>query len=423
MARHRGPSPQAIAIGNNPLRTRTHNRRVVLEAVRLHGPLGRSEIARLSQLTAQAVSNIVQDLVDEGLLIERGRRRLGRGQPPVQIAVNPDGGVTAGIEIAAGQMVTVIVDLAGKLRATRSIRLADAAPERVAPLISAEIAAARASVPGLPKLMLGVGVVMPGPFGIEGMTSVGPTTLPGWAGVDAAAYLSEATGLSVVVENDATAASVGERLHGAGRTLRNFCFAYFGRGLGLGVVIDGRPYRGAFGNAGEIGHVVVEPNGRPCACGNHGCLERYASFQALEERLAAAGVAVEGPDHLDRLLDQGHPAVGAWTEEAARYLSPMVAMLENVYDPEAIIFGGSLPDRLMDALIDALEPLPRSVAARRDRAIARVVRGTTGQSTAALGAAALPILETVTPRLDIVLHGTGELRASLTEAGAHALRP
>ncbi len=110
--------------------------------------------------------------------------------------------------------------------------------------------------------MLGVGVVMPGPFGIEGMTSVGPTTLPGWAGVDAAAYLSVATGLSVVVENDATAASVGERLHGVGRTLRNFCLVYFGRGLGLGVIIDGRPYRGAFGNAGEIGHVVVAPGGR-----------------------------------------------------------------------------------------------------------------------------------------------------------------
>ncbi len=103
MARHRGRAPQAIAIGNNPLRTRSHNRRVVLEAVRLHGPLGRAEIARLTQLTLQAVSNIASALIDDGLLVEQGRRRSGRGQPPVQFAVNPDGGVTAGIEIAAGR--------------------------------------------------------------------------------------------------------------------------------------------------------------------------------------------------------------------------------------------------------------------------------------------------------------------------------
>ena len=310
MARQRIGTPQAIAIGNNPPRTRSHNRRVVLEAVRLNGPLGRSEIARLTRLTTQAVSNIAATLIEEGLIVEQGRRRAGRGQPPVLIAVNPEGGVTAGIEIAAGQVATVLVDLAGRLRARRSQPLDNAAPERVAPLISAEIAAARKSVPGLPERMLGVGVVMPGPFGIEGMTSVGPTTLPGWAGVDAAEYLSAATGLTVVVENDATAASVGERLHGVGRGLRNFCLAYFGRGLGLGVVIDGRPYRGAFGNAGEIGHVVVAPGGRQCACGNRGCLERYASLQALEERLAEAGVAARSAEAIDRLVGEHHPAAG-----------------------------------------------------------------------------------------------------------------
>ena len=319
------------------------------------------------------------------------------------IAVNPEGGMTAGIEIAAGQMATVLVDLAGRPRARRSLPLDNAAPERVAPLISAEIAAARKSASGLPRRMLGLGVVMPGPFGIEGMTSVGPTTLPGWAGVDAAEYLSAATGLNVVVENDATAASVGERLHGVGRTLRNFCLAYFGRGLGLGVVIDGRPYRGAFGNAGEIGHVVVAPGGRNCACGNRGCLERYASLQALEERLAEAGITAPGAAEIDRLTAEGHPAVAAWIDDAARHLSPMIAMLENLFDPEAIVFGGSLPDRLVDALIAAMEPLPRSVAARRLRALPRIIRGTTGRYTAALGAAALPILETVTPRLDIAL--------------------
>ncbi len=401
--RQRSQISHPLAIGNNPARARSHNRRVVLETVRLHGPLGRAEIARFTHLSTQAVSNIVSELIDEGLLIQQGRRRLARGQPPLQIAMNPHGGVTAGIEIAAGQMVTVIVDLAGRLRARRSRPLQDAAPDRVAPLISAEIAAARKSVSDLPKHLLGVGVVMPGPFGIEGMTSVGPTTLPGWANVNAAEYLSATCGLNIVVENDAAAAAVAERLHGAGRALRNFCLVYFGRGIGLGVMINARPYRGAFGNAGEVGHVVVVPGGRACDCGNHGCLERYASFQALQEHFIATGRAAPDLGNLDHFLDRADPAVTAWLDDAARAMSPMVATLENLYDPEAVIFGGSVPDTLIDALIAAMEPLPRSVAARRGRALPRVIRGTTGPYTAALGAAALPILETVTPRLDLAL--------------------
>ncbi len=421
MRRGRFRPEQVIAIGNNQPRTRSHNRRVVLEAVRLHGPLGRAEIGRLTHLTAQAVSNIVSELVEEGLLVERGRLRRGRGQPPVQFMVNPDGGMTAGIEIAAGQMVTVLVDLSGRPLAERAIPVSDAGPERVARLLVGEIAAARRATPAAPDRLIGVGVVMPGPFGVEGMTSVGPTTLPGWSGIDAAALLRTAIGVPVTVENDATAAAVGERLYGVGRRLRNFCHVYFGAGLGLGVMIDGQPFRGGFGNAGEIGHVVLTPGDRPCACGNVGCLECYASLYALQEQLAAAGVTAPDADALESLHAAGHPVVKAWIGEAAGRLAPMVAMLENLFDPEAVIFGGALPDSLIDALIAAMTPLPRSVAIRRQRALPRVVRGATGHLTAALGAAALPVLEAVTPRLDVVATpGDRRMQSSIgVEADAH----
>ncbi|MDA4723169.1 sugar kinase, partial [Enterobacter hormaechei] len=90
-----------IAIGKNPERSRHHNRRVVLDVVRIHGSLGRMHIAKLTQLTAQAVANIVDELVNDNLLMEIGRLRSGRGQPPIQFAVNPEGAITIGIEIAA----------------------------------------------------------------------------------------------------------------------------------------------------------------------------------------------------------------------------------------------------------------------------------------------------------------------------------
>src|SRR5919107_2639350 len=148
-------------IGNNPERNRSHNRRVVLDVVRQFGPVGRMEISRHAHLSTQAVSNIVEELVADGLLIRTGRLRAGRGLPPIQFAVNPNGGMTAGIEIAADHVSTLLVDMGGRIRAQRSVPIPRNDPETVLPVVKMEIAAALAQLePPAPQL-LGVGVVMP----------------------------------------------------------------------------------------------------------------------------------------------------------------------------------------------------------------------------------------------------------------------
>ncbi|HEV2515430.1 MAG TPA: ROK family transcriptional regulator [Devosia sp.] len=395
------PVSVGLPIGSNPGRNRSHNRRVVLDMVRAHGPLGRTEIARRAQLTAQAVTNIVDELVGEQMLVELGRLRSGRGQPPLQFAINPDGPMTVGVEIATDHIVAVLIDLSGQVRG-QSIRPITATdPAHVLPELKRTVRSICSSVKREPVRLLGVGVVMPGPFEVEGMSSVGPATLPGWTGVDVGALASKAIGEAVVIENDATAAAVGERLYGAGRDHASFCFVYFGVGLGLGLIHEGRPLRGACGNAGEIGHLGVTPRNRPALYGADGALERFASLYALRERLNAAGLHGATIEDLQRLHEQGNAVLAAWIAEAADYLAPTVATLENLLDPETIIFGGALPDSIIDALIAALEPLPVSVATRRTRTSPRVIRGQTGQLTAALGAAALPLLETITPRLHL----------------------
>ncbi|TNB46736.1 ROK family protein [Martelella lutilitoris] len=385
------------AIGNNPERNREHNRRVVLDLVRQHGMLGRMEIARRTHLTAQAVANIVDDLVGENLLMSTGRRRTGRGQPPIQFAVNPEGAATIGVEIATDQMVVTVLDLTGVLRYKRIVPLTDTTPERTLPVFALEVERARKSVEAP---LLGVGVVMPGPFGIEGMSFVGPTTLPGWSGIDVKAALETACGVDVTLENDAAAAAVAERLFGAGHAISHFCMLYFGTGIGLGMIQDGAPYRGAFGNAGEIGHVPVVPGGRPCPCGQHGCLERYASLHALHERLDNNGRQRPQVYEIESLFTDSDPIVEEWLGEAASHLSTVIGLLENIFDPETIILSGAFSDAVMDALIARMPPLPPSVAARSNRSQARVMRGQTGQYTAALGAAALPLFEILTPKLE-----------------------
>ena len=388
---------QLITLGKNPERIRDHNRRVVLDIVRQHGELGRMHIARLTHLTAQAIANIVDELVFENLLMETGRLKSGRGQPPKQFAVNPDGAVTMGVEMAFDHMVTTVLDLTGQPRSRHITAVRDTSPDELSKQLRAEVDAVKAR---FAAPLLGVGVVMPGPFDIEGMTSVGPTTLPGWSGVDAAALLTEACGEVVTVENDATAAAVGERLFGAGHAISSFAMIYFGAGVGLGLIQDGVPFRGAFGNAGEIGHIVVAPAGHACPCGQSGCLERYASLHALREKLAEAGIIEADFDDLAKLYDDAHPVLLQWMDEAALYLSPIIAIIENILDPETVILSGMLPDALIDGLITRMGQLPISVASRRTRALPRVLRGQTGQFTAALGAAALPLFEVVTPKLD-----------------------
>ena len=398
MPHRKPPAAHSAALGTNPERARRHNRRVVLETLRQHGRLGRSDIANLTRLTAQAVSNIVAELLEEGFLIELGRRRTARGQPPVEFALNADGGVTAGMEIAADHITTVLVDLAGEVRARRVAPLPDLAVEAVQALAAGELARARAAK-GMPERLLGCGVVMPGPFDFESTLTVGSTALPGWTGQDVTALMSAALGAPVTIENDATAAAVGEHLYGVGRNLRHFCLVYFGLGLGLGLMLGGEPYRGAQGNAGEIGHLPAVPQGLPCVCGREGCLERYVSPPALQEALRAAGTGPVDAAGIARLQVEGHPAIVGWIAQAGKQLSPVLAMLESLFDPETIVLGGSLPDSVIDALILAAEPLALSLARRGDRAIPRVQRGTTGQFTAALGAAALPLLDATAPRL------------------------
>lgn len=387
-----------LAIGSNPERNRAHNRRVVLEVIRLHEQLGRTEIARKAQLTPQAVTNIVEELLAENMLVERGRLRSGRGQPPIQFAINPDGPLAVGVEIAADRVSTVLLDLAGGVRGRSIVPLAQTGPDVVPGIVAAEIGKLCAALAGPPDL-LGVGIVMPGPFNIDGMSSVGPATLAGWTGIDASALFAAATGQRVVIGNDAAAAAVGEGLYGAGRQMSSFCYLYFGVGIGLGVIQDGQPLRGAFGNAGEIGHVTLVPRHGCAVPGAAGALERHASVFALREHLSRAGIEAPTAEDIQRLHDAASAPLAEWIAMAADYLAPTVAMLENIFDPEAVIFGGSLPDSVLDAVVAALDPLPVSVATREQRNMPRVLRGQTGLMTAALGAAALPLLDTVSPHL------------------------
>ena len=364
--------------GTNQEFGRPYNRRIVLETIRQHGPIERAGIAQRVGLTVQTVANIIRELEELGLVTGARTLRKSRGSPPTSLTINPQGAYAIGVNVTPRGIEAALVDLAGSIVAAKRIDLSPPAPEESFRVIGKLVDGFRSKTSG--RMVLGIGLAMPGPFDVESMSFVGPTTLESWRGVAVAQRLSERTGFAAFVETDMVAAALGESLHGAGRNVRAFYYLYFGVGLGGSMVKDGVPLRGFYGNAGEIGHVPLVPNGQPCSCGNTGCLERYVSLEAYQRRAPVIGHA-------------------AWIAEAAPLLRNAIVTIENLFDPETVVIGGIMDDALLSELTAAIEPLPTSVADRKDRSAPRIMRSASGQDAVLRGAASLAFSGVLSPRL------------------------
>jgi len=374
--------------GSNPLRSRNRNRQAVLGHIRSAGTMGRAEIGRSLGLSTQAVSNIIADLLEEGWILEKGARTLGRGLPAVQYGLNPAGGYAFGAEIRPDAVFTALLDLFGTPVKTERTRLANTMPDTVTGTVLdlRKSLLKAASVPE--QRLLGTGIVMPGPFGKTGLSGRS-TDLKGWEATDARALFENVLGAPVELSNDANAAALSESLNGVAQGTGSFAFIYFGRGVGLGIVNDGRLVTGAFGNAGEVGQIPV--------AGGQGLvpLESLLSRDSLQSSLGDAQML--GLEELADLFDKGDPGLTRWLESAAHALGQAVPILENLLDPRTIILGGAMPPQLVDHLV-ARCPLPSaSVSNREDNPLPRLQRGTCGRLTATVGAASLILHRALTP--------------------------
>ncbi|MFT3989505.1 ROK family transcriptional regulator [Aestuariivirga sp.] len=370
--------------GTNQEFGRPYNRRIVLEAIRMHGPIERGEIARRVGLTVQTVANIIRELEEQGFITAARAEPKGRGSPATRVAINSGGGHAIGIHVTPLGLEAALVDLGGTILARAASKLPHPEPRQAFADIRRLVKQLK---PKPDARLLGVGLAMPGPFDVDSMSFVGPTTLEGWKGFPVEQKLAEITGLPAFVEIDHAAAALGERLYGAGKPFRDFYYLYFGVGLGGCMVYEGLPWRGSHRNAGEIGHVPLVPEGEPCACGNRGCLERYLSLEAFERRSAVIGR--EG-----------------WIAEAAPLLRSAVAAVENLFDPETILFGGLADEQLMDDLIARAMPLGNSVSQRSNRETPRLIRAAGGQDAVLRGAAALAIAGVLSPRFGLLFTQT-----------------
>ncbi len=279
---------------------------------------------------------------------------------------DPASTAAIGLDVGGTALKCGLVDPHGRVLASSAIPTECAAGvdhvvRRMALIIKEMQAAAAAQ-----RLrVLGVGLGLPGTLDRARGTVIAPPNLTGWRNVPIVERVQSATGLAAVLENDANNAAMGEYTCGAGRGARSMVLMTLGTGIGGGMVLDGKLWTGAMGNAGEVGHMIVEVEGRRCGCGQNGCLEAHASATATTARLIEALAAGE-ESSLRARLDRNEPitveaivnaaSVGdplcqhVW-QETCRYLAVACVNLRHICDPELIILAGGM-SAAGDALLD-----------------------------------------------------------------------
>jgi len=398
--------------GTNLPRMGDFNLTVILDAIRRSpGGLSRVELAQIVGLSPQTISNISRRLLDQHLIVEAGKEGTGPGKPRTMLRLNAAGMYAVGVHLDPAVTTFVVLDLVGAVVKHARIRTPSGAdPAAVINTIAAEIKQLIAESGVDPARVAGVGVASPGPIDLEEGTVVDPPLLPGWHRVPLRDALAEATGLSTHVDKDVTSAAVAETWAGGPSGAGSFIFMYMGTGIGCGLVLNDEVVRGTSGNAGEIGHIVVDPGGLLCDCGLRGCVKSSCIPPVLVAQAEEAGVldgSREGPNgpairegfaELCAKADAGDPKASEILDRSAVLVARAVSVVTNALDVDRVVFGGPFWSGLAARYLERVPELVRDNSATREIHAVDVVGTGVGEDVGAVGAACLVLEHTLAPR-------------------------
>src|SRR5450631_1176858 len=376
--------------GTNLARAGDHNQRVTLHAVRVNGPVTRTELAVKTGLTPAAIANITNRLLHDRLILRAGRLHGARGQPATKLIINPDSRFSIGLNVDRDHVTLVVLDFVGKVRARASREIHFAKPATVRTFFQRSVGQLLAKA-GIPRnRLVGVGVAFPDDITRAHLPDQ-PADYAAWASVHIDDLIRDVLGIPVFIENDAAAAAIGEMQFGSGHQYRSFFYLLVTAALGGGLVADGNYFRGANGRSGEIGwlHALND-------AGEDTQLQNIVSLSALYKRLADRGFRVASPRGLTRLEPDARAVVDRWITESTDALVNSLVAINCLINPEAILIGGRLPSVLVDQLAAAVNESMARFAAQLP-AIAPVARAATADDAPAVGAAILPFSDRFLP--------------------------
>ncbi|MGL4234678.1 ROK family transcriptional regulator [Tabrizicola sp.] len=381
-------SPETPALrGTNQSGMRDHNERLVLSLVRRHAALAKSDIARMTGLSAQTVSVIVRQLEQDGLLM-RGEPVRGRvGQPSVPMSLAADGAFFFGLKIGRRSADLILIDFLGRVRGSRRQVYRYPTPDAVVAFVAEALPDLTSGLaPALRGRVSGMGVAMP--FQLWNWVQyIGApqSEMDAWRDRDIQGELAALANMPVYVQNDATAACGAELVFGTGDRPKDFLYFYFGYFIGGGLVLDGQLFTGRTGNAAGVGPMPV-----PGQDGRMRRLLSVASLSTLGDAMEAAGqdsgALWERPDGW--VVDQG--TLAAWVERAAEGLASAILSASTLLELECVLIDGWMPDEIRAEVTNATR------AALRQLDLSGITEpqireGTVGAGARALGAAAVPL--------------------------------
>jgi N-acetylglucosamine repressor len=328
-----------ITRGNRDL-IRSINRSIILNAVKTQGEVSRAAIAHETGLSPATVTAISGQLIKEGLVFEKNTGDSTGGRPPIMLALNPRGGFVIGVKLMENHAVAALTDLNATVLLKETLDFKDEKLESVVDELVSLVNRLIRQGSIRKKQLLGVGVGLAGVVdSSRGIVRQSPFF--GWKDAPIRDLLQTRLHVSVYIDNDVNTLTLGEKWLGTGLPVDNFIVITVGRGIGMGIVINGQIYRGKSGGAGEFGHVVVDPNGPLCSCGKHGCLESYLSDRALLA-ISRKEVSEDIQDFNDLLnrANAGNAAAAMVLTRAGRLLGQHIANLVNILDPKLILISG-----------------------------------------------------------------------------------
>lgn len=377
--------------------SRHRHRLDLIDVLRRAGDASRAELAEAANLSRATVSGLVSELVAEGVVTERADEESApgaTGRRPTRLSLTNTLGYVVGVDFGHTHLRVALADLSSTVLGERELavdvdRSAAEALDAAARLVDELLDDA-----GVERdRVVGVGMGLPGPIDRETGVVGSSVILENWSGVKAAAELEERLGLPVRVDNDANLGALGELTFGAARGARNVVYVKVSSGIGAGIVIDGEVFRGSSGAAGELGHVIVDPGGLLCRCGNRGCLETVVASGPLVRLLRTT----HGPDvtvaDVVEGARSGDVACRRVLADAGRSIGQALATICNVFNPDRLVIGGELSvagEPLLEGIAESLRryALPAVLEA------AQLRQGVLGARAEVLGAVRLVVADT-----------------------------
>ncbi len=360
--------------------------------------ISRADLARRTGLSRSTVSDAVRDLLRSGLVVETGTGEAKGGRKPIMLEFQDDACGILGVDIGATHVAVALSNMRGEVRQWLvepfPVR-EDAAGARALALRLCRTCQQSWGAAG--RQLLGVGVGLPSPVDPKHPFEVSEVVMPAWGGRNGLEELRDALELPLLVDNDANLGALAEHWWGAGRGIDDFAYIKVATGIGLGHILGGEIYRGATGVAGEIGHLAIDPHGRPCVCGLKGCLVMYAGSAALVEQAQARMERFPGSSLAAGSLDmvaiadaaqQGDELALQVVREAAEYLGITVAGLLNLNNPRLVVLGGGIT-RVGKGLMEPLQATVRRRTIMSSISAAEIVASPLGSRAVAMGASTL----------------------------------